>query len=55
MKKTYLRPETETENIQSVGFLAQSFSEDGETGDMNLNDGTATNPISESKEFNFWN
>ncbi len=55
MKKTYLRPEIETVNVQSVEILASSWNDGDGTGDMNLNDGTATNPISESKEFNFWN
>ncbi len=54
MKKTYLRPETEMTNIQSVGLLAQSWSEDGGTGDFTLNDGTASNPAAAPKDFSFW-
>ncbi len=53
MKKTYLRPEIEITNVQSVGFLAQSFSEDGGTGTADLNNDTATGSAL-SPDFNFW-
>ncbi len=56
MKKMYLRPAMEVVKVQGEEMLASSngWSENGATGDFPLNDGTATNPISETKDFSFW-